>query len=90
MRRRDFAFGVASLAGVAAGAPEEAKLSSETQRQYDAIVERYGARLSEAEKADVRRLLVEGAKGLQPPRDYPLANSNEPATPFRVWRADRS
>ena len=89
MRRRDFAFGVMTVTGIATGATEDAKLTGEAQRQYDAIMERYGARLADAEKSDIRRLLAEGAKGLDPLRSYPVANSNEPATPFRVWRADR-
>ena len=73
----------------ASGAETPAPLSGEAQRQYDAILELHGKRLSDAEKADIRRLLAAGVKGMEPLRGFALENSNEPATPFRVWRADR-
>jgi hypothetical protein len=87
--RRAFAGGVVT-AVTAAGASAEAPLSAEAQRQYQPILERHGNRLSEVEKADIRRLLALAVKGVEPLRGFPLENANEPATVFRVWRADRS
>jgi hypothetical protein len=78
--------GAATVAGMAAEAP----LSGEAQRQYEAILERHGGQLSDPEKADIRRLLAAGVKGIEPLRSFPLGNAHEPATVFRVWRADRS
>jgi len=91
--RRSFAGGVVMSAGALLGA-EPAKtgapLPPEGQRQYQAIMERHASQLSDAEKADIRRLLEEGLKGIAPLRSFPLDNDNEPATIFRPWRADRS
>jgi hypothetical protein len=87
--RRAFASGVMT-AVTAAAAAEEAPLEGEAQRQYQAILERHANQLSDAEKADIRRLLALGVKGVEPLRAFPLENANEPATIFRVWRADRS
>jgi hypothetical protein len=86
--RRSFATGLVTVAAVAQ--PAEAPLSGDARRQYDAILESYGSRLSDAEKEDIRRLLALGVKGVEPLRTFPLENANEPATTFRVWRADRS
>lgn len=87
--RRSFAAGLVTVAAVGADTAE-APLAGEALRQYDAILERYGGRLSDVEKADIRRLLAAGMKGVEPLRSFPLENAEEPATAFRVWRADRS
>jgi hypothetical protein len=93
--RRGFAAGVLGAATAAATGADtapstEAPLKGEAQRQYEAILERHATQLSDAEKADVRRLLAAGVKGIEPLRTFPLENSDEPATIFRVWRADRA
>ena len=79
-----------TAAAVVGAEPAEAPLTGEAQRQYDAIIERHGKQLSDVEKADIRRLLVLGVKGMEPLRSFALENGNEPATVFRVWRGDRS
>jgi len=91
--RRSFAGGVVTAAGALLGAEPaktEAPLPPEAQRQYQAILERHASQLSDVEKTDIRRLLAEGLKGMEPLRSFPLENTNEPATIFRPWRADRS
>ncbi len=93
--RRGFAAGVLSAATAAAAGADtapstEVPLKGEAQRQYEAILEHHASQLSDAEKADIRRLLVAGVKGVEPLRTFPLENSDEPATTFRVWRADRA
>lgn len=64
----------------AAGAPKLApEGQAEAEARSQAILARYGSRLSEIQKADVRRL----ALLLQPPiealRAYPLGNGDSPA-----------
>jgi hypothetical protein len=87
--RRSFAAGLMTVAAVGAETAE-APLAGEALRQYQAILERHGNQLSDVEKADIRRLLALGVKGIEPLRTFPLENASEPATMFRVWRADRS
>jgi len=91
--RRLFAGSVVTAASTLLGADPaktEAALPPEAQRQYQAILEGHAAQLSDAGKADLRRLLAEGLKGIEPLRAFPLENGNEPSTIFRPWRADRS
>ena len=87
--RRSFAGGLLAVAAAGSETPE-APLTAEAQRQYDAIMESHGRHLSDVEKADIRRLLVLGVKGVEPLRAFPLLNADEPAAIFQVWRADRS
>jgi hypothetical protein len=70
--------------------PEGPKLSpearAEVEEKISAIFRKYGAHLSEEQKADVRRLVTEGQEPLETLRAYPLENSNEPATVLRLER----
>lgn len=67
--------------------PEEPKLSpearAEAEQKISAVLRKYGARLSDEQKADVRRLLLEGQGPLEQLRAFPLENSDEPATVLR-------
>lgn len=62
------------------GAP---KLSPESQAEVDSrlqsVFAQYGARLSDAQKADLRRLAAEGQAGLDRLRAYPTDNADGPA-----------
>ena len=64
-------------------AGEKPKLSAEAQAEVEAkvadILRRYGSKLSEEQKADVRRLVREVQAQLEALRGFPLANSDEPA-----------
>ena len=73
-------------------APQQAqgpKLSPESRAEVEAkiqaIVRKYGQRLSEEQKADVRRLVAEGQKSLETLRAFPLDNSHAPATVFELY-----
>lgn len=59
---------------------------AEVEAKYQAVVGRYGARFSEAQKIEVRRQLIETQKALDTLRAFPLKNSDPPATTFRVYR----
>ena len=71
-------------AQLAAPSAEEPKLSPEGradgEEKISAIFRKYGARLSEEQKADVRRMVMEGQEPLEQLRAFPLENSDEPAT----------
>jgi len=69
-------------------AGETPKLSPEAMAEVEAkvaeILRRYGSRLDEAQKADIRRLVREAQAPLEALRAFPLANSDEPATIFHI------
>jgi hypothetical protein len=63
---------------------EKPKLSPEALAEVEAkvaeILRRYGDRLNEQQKTDLRRLVREAQAPLEALRAFPLANSDEPAT----------
>lgn len=68
--------------------PDE-KLSPESQAEADAKIQavfrKYGDRLSEAQKADIRRLLTEGQKPLEAMRKFPLENADQPGNVLKLY-----
>ncbi|PYX82993.1 MAG: hypothetical protein DMG66_00180 [Acidobacteria bacterium] len=96
--RRQFARGAAvAAAGVAllphrlaaqSYPPPGSKLSPEAQSEVEAklqnVLRKYGSRLSQAEKADVRRLLLLNQESLEQLRSYQLENSDQPALVLRA------
>jgi hypothetical protein len=62
--------------------PSAPKLSAESQAEADsriqAVFAQYGSRLSDAQKADLRRLASEGQAGLDRLRAYPTENGDGP------------
>jgi hypothetical protein len=68
---------------------EQPKLSPESRAEVEAkfgsILHRHGQRLSEEQKADVRRLLTESQKSLEALRAFPLDNADEPATVLKLY-----
>ncbi|PYP84474.1 MAG: hypothetical protein DMF61_19910 [Blastocatellia bacterium AA13] len=105
LSRRNFAKG-ALLATAAAVAPREAAARTSTlgggqsnqqgpvppvvEAQMQALLGKYGSRLSEEQKADCKRLLVQAQKGAEAIRAFPLDNADAPAASFRVYRKDRA
>jgi hypothetical protein len=69
-------------------AGESPKLSPQAMAEVEAkvaeIMRRYGDRLDEPQKADIRRLVREGQAPLEALRAFPLENSDEPATIFHL------
>lgn len=65
-----------------------AKLSPPAQAEVEAkvasVFRKYGPRLSEEQKADIRRILAETQDGLEKLRAFPLDNSDQPVTVFKV------
>lgn len=80
----------------AAAAPPQASppLSPELQAQgelkYQWIIQNYGSRLTDAEKKDIHRLVIEGQKPLAAFRAFPLDNADQPATVLKFTDAEMS
>ncbi len=72
---------------------EEPKLSPESRAEVEgkiqAILRKYGQRLTEEQKADVKRLVTEGQKPLDSLRAAPLDNADAPATVLRLYPEPR-
>jgi hypothetical protein len=68
---------------------EGSKLSpasqAEVEAKIQAIFRKYGGRLTEEQKADVKRLVTEGQKPLESLRAFPLLNADEPATVLKLY-----
>jgi hypothetical protein len=64
-------------------ADQTPKLSAESQAEAEAkiqnILRKYGSRLSDAEKADLRKLVLSAQEPLEKLRAFPLENWDEPA-----------
>ena len=69
------------------------KLSPAGQAEVDArvagVMRQFGDRLSEAQKAEVRRLITLGQKSVEDLRAYPLAITDEPATVLKLRRGGK-
>ena len=76
---------LAPLQEAAGGTPKlSAEALGEAEGKVAEIIRRYGAKLSEAQKADVRRLMREAQEQIEALRAFPLENSDEPATVFHL------
>ena len=58
--------------------------SPEAESQYKLLISKYGARLSDEQKADVKRLIDQGLKSAVTLRSFQLDNADEPANVFRA------
>ncbi len=70
--------------------PAPPPVSPMVEAQMTALLSKYGDRLSPEQKADCKRLLIQAQRSSEAMRAFPLDNSNEPATIFRVYRAKKS
>lgn len=74
-----------------AAAPQQAdeKLSPESQAEVDSkiqsIFRKYGGRLSDAQKTDIRRLITEAQKPLELMRKFPLDNADQPGDVLKLY-----
>ncbi len=70
------------------------KLSPEAQAEAEekaaSILRRYGSRLSEEQRAEVRKNVLQGQRSLEQLRAFPLDNSDEPATILHLVAAKES
>jgi hypothetical protein len=71
-------------------APPElpADLAAEAEARIQAILRRYGERLSAEQQAEIRRIVTGSMAGLAVFRAFPLDNADEPATVLRPVRRE--
>jgi hypothetical protein len=69
-----------------------AKLSASAQAEVEmkvaSIFRKYGERLSDEQKADIRRIMAESQEGLEKMRAFKLENSDQPSDTFRAYRSE--
>ena len=69
-----------------------AKLSAPAQAEVEmkvaSIFRKYGDRLSDEQKADIRRIMAESQEGLEKMRAFKLENGDQPADAFRAYRSE--
>lgn len=69
-----------------------AKLSASAQAEVEmkvaSIFRKYGDRLSDEQKADIRRIMAESQEGLEKMRAFKVENGDQPADAFRAYRAE--
>ena len=68
--------------------PLSPELQAEGELKYQWILQNYGSRLTDAEKQDVHRLVMEGQKPLAAFRAFPLDNADQPATVLKFTDAE--
>ncbi len=64
------------------------ELQAEGELKYQWVIQNYGSRLSDAQKKDVHRLIMEGQKPLAAFRAFPLDNADQPATVLKFTDAE--
>src|SRR3954471_17030883 len=69
-----------------------AKLSASAQAEVEmkvaSIFRKYGERLSDEQKADIRRIMAESQEGLEKMRAFKLENGDQPADAFHAYRSE--
>jgi hypothetical protein len=68
------------------GSTQAAQLPPAAEAQYQAILAKYGKRLSDEQKTELKRLITQAQKTSDTLRAFPLENSNEPAMIFHIYR----
>jgi gas vesicle protein len=70
-----------------------AKLSPEARAEVEMkiseIFRKYGGRLSDEQKADIRKVMAETQDGLEKMRSFALTNGDQPATVFKFDERER-
>lgn len=63
---------------------------AEVEAKATEIFRKYGSRLSNEQKADIRKVLAETQDGLEKMRRFGLENGDQPATVFKFTRGEAS
>ena len=61
---------------------------AEVEMKVASIFRKYGERLSDEQKADIRRIMAESQDGLEKLRAFALENGDQPADTFHAWRSE--
>jgi hypothetical protein len=59
----------------------------EVEMKVDSIFRKYGGRLDDDQKSDIRRIMAETQDGLEKMRAFKLENGDQPADSFAAYRA---
>lgn len=59
---------------------------AEVEMKIDSIFRKYGSRLNDEQKADIRKAMISTQDGLEKMRAFVLHNGDQPATVFRSLR----
>ncbi len=54
------------------------------------IFRKYGDKLSDEQKSDIRRIMAESQEGLEKMRTFKLDNGDQPADTFQAYRVEKS
>lgn len=69
-----------------------AKLSpqarAEVEMKFAEVIRKYGDRLNEQQRVDIRRVLAETQDGLEKMRNFALENGDQPAAVFQAYRRE--
>lgn len=69
-----------------------AKLSSgaraEVKAKVGELFRKYGSRLSDEQKADIRKIMAETQDGLEKMRAFALTNADQPATVYKLYEGE--
>ena len=95
--RREFVVAATALATLGGGQtaaaqtqPSEGKVApadaAEVESRIEWIFRKYGARLNDEQRADIRRIITTGQASIDAMRAFPLDNSTAPATRFHLLR----
>src|SRR3954464_15398668 len=92
--RRAFGSLIAASALVRAGSAEAAEAApsqpnAEVEARINWVLTKYGARVNDEQRADVRRIITGGQPAIDAMRAYPLGNEAGPPVPFRVYSGKR-
>lgn len=60
------------------------QLKAEGELKYQWVIENYGSRLTDEQKKDIHRLIMESQKPLAAFRAFPLDNADQPATVLKI------
>jgi hypothetical protein len=86
--RRAFGSLIAASALVRAGSAAETT-NAEVEARINWVFTKYGARLNDEQRADIRRIIAGGQPAIDAMRAYPLGNEIGPPVPFRVYSGKR-
>lgn len=75
--------------GAAPAEPPAAAPNAEVEARINWIFTKYGSRLNDEQRADIRRIISGGQGSIDAMRAYPLGNEVGPPVPFRVYSAKR-
>lgn len=62
---------------------------AEVEAKYASLLRKYGSRLNDEQKLDIRRSLAETQDGLEKMRQFVLENGDEPATVYQNYRREK-